>query len=203
MCDSEEGGGAAERRAGPSHASGEGFGVEAIEAYGQAVAAGLLDPDEEDALRQELAQIEAEIGSEAETATAPEPEKGDRADRVPARTALPDPLTEEEALSRLMAEAETKMEAPEQSRRRDEFARMRAAVAARQADGSASHSTRIAERFAGELARRSGLSVHRIDEHLSSHAAAESLRDRGQATDVLDAEAARIILETWLSEQSS
>lgn len=73
----------------------------------------------------------------------------------------------------------------------------------RQADGSASHSTRIAEHFAGELARRSGLSVHRIDEYLSSHAAAESLRERGQATDVLDAEAARIILETWLSEQSS
>lgn len=100
------------------------------------LAAGLLDPDEEDALRQELAQIEAEIGSEAETATAPEPEKGDRADRVPARTALPDPLAEEDALSRLMAEAETKMEAPEQSRRRDEFARMRAAVAARAAEGN-------------------------------------------------------------------
>ncbi len=73
----------------------------------------------------------------------------------------------------------------------------------RHADGSASHSTQIAERFAGELARRTGLSVYRIDEHLSSHAAAEALRDRNQSTDVLDAEAARIILETWLSEQSS
>ncbi len=73
----------------------------------------------------------------------------------------------------------------------------------RQADGSASHSTRIAERFAGELGRRTGLSVYRIDEHLSSRAASESLRERGARTDVLDAEAARIILETWLSEQPS
>mgnify|MGYP000698025641 CR=1 FL=1 len=71
----------------------------------------------------------------------------------------------------------------------------------RHADGSASDSTRLAERFAGELARRSGLSVHRIDERLSSRAAAESLRERGASTDVLDAEAARIILETWLGEQ--
>jgi len=71
----------------------------------------------------------------------------------------------------------------------------------RHADGSASASTRLAERFAGELARRSGLGVYRIDEHLSSHAAAESLRERGATADVLDAEAARIILETWFGEQ--
>jgi putative Holliday junction resolvase len=71
----------------------------------------------------------------------------------------------------------------------------------RHADGSASHSTRVAERLAGELGRRSGMSVHRIDEHLSSRAAAESLRERGATADVLDAEAARIILETWFAEQ--
>jgi putative Holliday junction resolvase len=70
----------------------------------------------------------------------------------------------------------------------------------RHADGSASPSTRLAERFAGELARRSGCSVHRVDEHLSSHAARDALRGRGQPTEVIDAEAARIILETWLSE---
>lgn len=69
-------------------------------------------------------------------------------------------------------------------------------------DGSASDSTRLAERFAGELARRSGCSVHRIDERLSSHAAAQALEARGERTDVLDAEAARIILETWISERS-
>ncbi len=73
----------------------------------------------------------------------------------------------------------------------------------RHSDGTASHSTRLAERFAGELARRSGTAVHRIDEHLSSHAAADSLRERGARTDVLDAEAARIILETWFGEQFS
>ena len=72
----------------------------------------------------------------------------------------------------------------------------------RHVDGSASSSTRLAERFAGELARRTGHSVHRIDEHLSSHAAEASLRERGAKADVIDAEAARIILETWLNEQS-
>ncbi|RZU99210.1 Holliday junction resolvase RuvX [Spiribacter vilamensis] len=72
----------------------------------------------------------------------------------------------------------------------------------RHADGSASHSTRLAERFAGELARRTGCSVHRIDEHLSSHEARSDLRQRGRPAKVIDAEAARIILETWLSEQT-
>ena len=72
----------------------------------------------------------------------------------------------------------------------------------RHADGSASHSTRLAERFAGELARRTGCSVHRIDEHLSSHEARNDLRERGRPAKVIDAEAARIILETWLSEQT-
>lgn len=69
------------------------------------------------------------------------------------------------------------------------------------ADGSASQSTRIAQQFAGRLAEKARRSVHCIDERLSSHAAAEALRERGHQTNVLDAEAARIILETWLSEQ--
>ncbi|MDR9432674.1 MAG: Holliday junction resolvase RuvX [Spiribacter sp.] len=69
-------------------------------------------------------------------------------------------------------------------------------------DGSASPSTQIAERFAGELARRTTLSVHRIDERLSSVAAAEALRARGSRSNVLDAEAASIILMTWMSEQT-
>lgn len=71
----------------------------------------------------------------------------------------------------------------------------------RHADGRPSHSTRLAEGFAGNLARRTGLSVHRIDEHLSSRAAESALRERGAGTQVLDAESARIILETWLSER--
>ncbi len=73
----------------------------------------------------------------------------------------------------------------------------------RHADGSASHSTQLAERFAGELARRTGVSVHRIDERLSSQAARAALHERGQHQQVIDAEAARIILETWLSERLS
>lgn len=73
----------------------------------------------------------------------------------------------------------------------------------RHADGSASHSTRLAERFAGRLGTRSGLSVHRIDERLSSHEAAAALRARGHRRGPLDAEAARVILETWLSEYSA
>lgn len=71
------------------------------------------------------------------------------------------------------------------------------------ADGSASESTRIAQRFAGRLAEQTRRSVHCIDERLSSHAAAEALRERGHQSNVLDAEAARIILETWLSEQQT
>ncbi len=71
----------------------------------------------------------------------------------------------------------------------------------RHADGRPSHSTRLAEAFAGNLARRTGLSVHRIDEHLSSRVAESALRERGAETKVLDAESARIILETWLSER--
>lgn len=70
------------------------------------------------------------------------------------------------------------------------------------ADGSASHSTRLAERFAGRLGSRSGLSVQRVDERLSSREAAAALRARGTRQESLDAEAARVILETWLSEHA-
>lgn len=95
-----------------------------------------LEPDAEDDLQRELAQIEAEIGSEtADPATAAEPQTEVRAKRGAARTALPDPVEEEEAVSRLLAETESKMGEPESSRRREEFVQMRAAVAAREADG--------------------------------------------------------------------
>lgn len=97
---------------------------------------GPLEPEAEDDLQRELAQIEAEIGSEtADPATAPEPQTEARAKRGSARTALPDPVEEEEAVSRLLAETESKLGEPESSRRREEFVQMRAAVAARAADG--------------------------------------------------------------------
>lgn len=97
---------------------------------------GALHPEAEDALLRELAQIEADIGSEtAAPASASEPQTEDQAKRSPARSALPDPVEEEEAVSRLLAETESKLEEPEASRRREEFVQMRAAVAAREADG--------------------------------------------------------------------
>ena len=97
---------------------------------------GALHPEAEDALLRELAQIEADIGSEtAAPASASEPQTEDQAKRGPARSALPDPVEEEEAVSRLLAETESKLEEPEASRRREEFVQMRAAVAAREADG--------------------------------------------------------------------
>lgn len=99
---------------------------------------GALHPEAEDALLRELAQIEADIGSEpAAPASAPEPQTEDQAKRSPARSALPDPVEDEEAVSRLLAETESKLEEPEASRRRHEFVQMRAAVAAREADGEA------------------------------------------------------------------
>lgn len=96
----------------------------------------VLHPEAEDDLLRELAQIEAEIGSEtAAPASATEPQTEDRAKRAPARSALPDPVEDEQAVSRLLAETESKLEEPEASRRREEFVQMRAAVAARAADG--------------------------------------------------------------------
>lgn len=75
------------------------------------------------------------------------------------------------------------------------------------ADGAASDSTRGAERFARRLAGRTELAVHVIDERLSSHEAAERLRERGtsgrgqQAS--VDAVAAEVILESWFSTRGS
>jgi len=61
-------------------------------------------------------------------------------------------------------------------------------------DGSDSMMTIAVQRFCRKLHGRYHLSVHTIDERLSSTAAAE--RVSGQ----LDAVAAQIILETWFSE---
>ena len=53
------------------------------------------------------------------------------------------------------------------------------------------------ERFARRVQGRFGLPVSYVDERLSSHAAAA---ERASKHDPIDALAARIILETWLSE---
>lgn len=73
------------------------------------------------------------------------------------------------------------------------------------ADGSDSHSTRAARKFAQRLHGRYGLRVEMADERLSSHEAAARLSERGgraaRRPGALDSEAARVILETWFSLQ--
>ena len=71
------------------------------------------------------------------------------------------------------------------------------------ADGTDHEVTRSARRFGNRLANDTRLPVHWVDERLSSHEAAERLRHRGEyrGDRGLDAEAACVILETWLAEQ--
>ncbi len=66
------------------------------------------------------------------------------------------------------------------------------------ADGSDSTSTLAARRFSRQLQGRYQLPVHTIDERLSSIAAAQRISPNKRKD--LDAVAAQIILETWLSE---
>ncbi|MCB1758837.1 MAG: Holliday junction resolvase RuvX [Gammaproteobacteria bacterium] len=58
-----------------------------------------------------------------------------------------------------------------------------------------------AKRFARQLGGRFQLPVHMIDERLTSMAARSSLGRRPKRIEELDAVAAGLILETWLSEQ--
>lgn len=67
------------------------------------------------------------------------------------------------------------------------------------ADGAPHPVAEAARRFARRLHGRFGLPIVYVDERLSSHAAAERTRD----TEVLDAMAACVILETWLAEGSA
>ena len=73
-------------------------------------------------------------------------------------------------------------------------------------DGSETVLTGTCRSFAGELARRFGLPVEFVDERLTSVAAEADLRDarrsgartRRVRREDIDANAARLILETWL-----
>jgi putative Holliday junction resolvase len=73
-------------------------------------------------------------------------------------------------------------------------------------DGSETVLTGSCRNFAGELARRFGLPVEFVDERLTSAAAQADLRDarrsgartRRVRREDIDANAARLILETWL-----
>lgn len=75
-------------------------------------------------------------------------------------------------------------------------------------DGSESALTAACRRFAEELSRRYALPVELVDERLTSSAAQADLREarrtgarrRRVRREDIDANAARVILETWLQE---
>lgn len=58
-----------------------------------------------------------------------------------------------------------------------------------------------ARRFARQLEGRFGLNVHLVDERLSSLEARRQLGKNATSLEEIDAMAAKLILETWLSEQ--
>jgi putative Holliday junction resolvase len=73
-------------------------------------------------------------------------------------------------------------------------------------DGSDTTTTAPCRRFGEELSRRCGLPVEFVDERLTSNAAYDELRDARRSgvrarrirREDIDANAARLILETWL-----
>ncbi|OGT82034.1 MAG: Holliday junction DNA helicase RuvA [Gammaproteobacteria bacterium RIFCSPLOWO2_02_FULL_61_13] len=66
-------------------------------------------------------------------------------------------------------------------------------------DGTRQPCTDAADRFARKLAGRFRLPVHRADERLTTFAARRQMPGRVK----VDAEAAKVILESWLAEQQS
>jgi putative Holliday junction resolvase len=65
-------------------------------------------------------------------------------------------------------------------------------------DGTPHDMTRLAKRFGNQLNGRFNLPVAWVDERYSSVQAAADLRDAGVRVELLDAEAARIILQQYL-----
>lgn len=70
-------------------------------------------------------------------------------------------------------------------------------------DGEDTLTTRQVRNFAASLQRRVDLPIHLVDERLSSIAAEEELKEAGlwdrKRKKNLDSQAAKVILETWLS----
>ncbi len=60
-----------------------------------------------------------------------------------------------------------------------------------------------ARRFARQLHGRFGLEVHLVDERLTSIEARNQLAGGAESLESIDAMAAKLILETWLSERNS
>jgi len=75
----------------------------------------------------------------------------------------------------------------------------------RRQDGSESAVSRAARRFGQQLHGRYHLPVHTMDEHLSSHAAAQLIDKPAQrrARGAIDKFAAQVILQTWLNHPTS
>ena len=77
-------------------------------------------------------------------------------------------------------------------------------------DGTPSRVASAADRFAAELATRSGLTVLRMDERYSSVEAADELRSRRASGEMrrrvrpgdIDSAAAAVILGSWLHQQN-
>lgn len=71
------------------------------------------------------------------------------------------------------------------------------------ANGNSTPVLRGARHFITELRQRFGLPVHEIDEHLSTFAAGDLLRDGSQRKiGRLDDTAAAVILQTWLHQHN-
>ena len=70
-------------------------------------------------------------------------------------------------------------------------------------DGSEQDMTLRARRFGRQLKGRFGLPVHLVDERLTTREAKNRLHREGRAGEVADPVAAQVILEDWLSGQSS
>jgi putative Holliday junction resolvase len=68
-------------------------------------------------------------------------------------------------------------------------------------DDSEAEWANAARRFARQLHGRFGLVVHLVDERLTSLEARRQLGRAATSLAIIDATAARLILETWLSEQ--
>ena len=70
-------------------------------------------------------------------------------------------------------------------------------------DDSEAEPARAVRRFARQLEGRLRLPVHLVDERLTSLEAQRRMGKRAQRIDAIDAFAATLILETWLSEQET
>lgn len=113
-----------------------------------------LQPDDEAELMRELAEVEAELRGEAAKAQAPEPAEEDVArDQDEAARKSREAKSD---LSRLMAAADEKLDAPEATTTREAYSHLRAAVAATRAERSAGGpvgDTADTEAYRADLAR--------------------------------------------------